>query len=121
MSASSKADREGLTPDDYDGLRWSGRLGTTSSGRALEPDLIRFDLAVTISTMRYISDLNRGRLSPRDFHFDLDVGNKNIDLSKFLRQKLVWLTQEDVEGDDENRSMPPLSRIPPDDRCFANL
>ena len=84
-----QADREGLSPDDYDGPRWTSRLGTTSSGRAPEPDLIRFDLAVTISTMRYVSNLNRGRVSPRDFHFDLDVGNKNIDLSEFLRQKLV--------------------------------
>lgn len=83
------ADSEGLNPADYDGPQWAGRLGATYSGRAPEPDLIRFDLAVTISTMRYVSDLHRGRVNPREFHFDLDIQNKNINLSEFLHQNLV--------------------------------
>jgi murein L,D-transpeptidase YcbB/YkuD len=39
--------------------------------------------------MRYISDLHRGRVNSRDFHFDLDIENKKIDLSEFVRQNLV--------------------------------
>jgi hypothetical protein len=58
-------------------------------GREPEPELIRFDLAVTISTMRYVSDLHRGRVNPRDFHFDLDINNKSLDFSGFLRAKPV--------------------------------
>jgi murein L,D-transpeptidase YcbB/YkuD len=83
------ADEEGLNPVDYDGPQWDGRLGMIDSGHAPEAELVRFDLAVTISTMRYVSDLHRGRVNPRDFHFDLDIENKKIDLSEFLRQELV--------------------------------
>jgi len=84
-----QAENEGLNPTDYDGSRWAGRLLALDSGRAPESELIRFDLAVTISTMRYVSDLHRGRVNPREFHFDLDIENKSIDLSEFLRGKLV--------------------------------
>jgi L,D-transpeptidase YcbB len=83
------ADDEGLNPVDYDGPRWDARVATIDSGRATQSELVRFDLAVTISTMRYISDLHRGRVNPREFHFELDIENKNIDLSEFLRQRLV--------------------------------
>jgi murein L,D-transpeptidase YcbB/YkuD len=83
------ADDEGLNPIDYDGPRWGGRLTTIDSGSASESELVRFDLAVTISAMRYISDLHRGRVNSRDFHFDLDIENKKIDLSEFVRQNLV--------------------------------
>lgn len=84
-----QADNEGLNPVDYDGPRWAARLAVVGGGRAAEPELVRFDLAVTISTMRYISDLHRGRVNPREFHFDLDINNDQLDLSEFLRQKLV--------------------------------
>lgn len=84
-----QADEEGLNPVDYDGPRWDGRLRTIDSGRSSESELVRFDLAVTISTMCYISDLHRGRVNPHEFHFDLDIENKKIDLSEFLRQKLA--------------------------------
>ena len=46
--------------------------------------------------MRYVSDLHRGRVNPREFHFDLDIENKKIDLSEFLREKLV--DAEDVDA-----------------------
>ena len=84
-----QAENEGLNPVDYDGPRWAARLGVVDGGRATEPELVRFDLAVTISTMRYISDLHRGRVNPREFHFDLDITNDKLDLSDFLRQKLA--------------------------------
>ncbi|HWF39306.1 MAG TPA: L,D-transpeptidase family protein [Candidatus Acidoferrales bacterium] len=84
-----QADNEGLNPVDYDGPRWAARLAVVDGGRAAEPELVRFDLAVTISTMRYISDLHRGRVNPREFHFDLDITNDKLDVSAFLLQKLV--------------------------------
>jgi len=78
-----------LNPIDYNGPRWANRLLALDLGREPEPELIRFDLAVTISTMRYVSDLHRGRVNQRDFHFDLDINNKSLDFSGFLRAKLV--------------------------------
>ncbi|MGD0964114.1 MAG: L,D-transpeptidase family protein [Candidatus Acidiferrales bacterium] len=83
------ADGEGLNPIDYDGPRWAARLGVIDAGRASESEYVRFDLAITISAMRYVSDLHRGRVNPRELHFDLDIENKNFDLSGFLREKLV--------------------------------
>lgn len=90
--ALQQAENQGLNPIDYDGPRWPGRLAVADSGRASEPELLRFDLAVTISTMRYVSDLHRGRVNPRDFHFDLDIANNNLDLSDFLRKNLMNAT-----------------------------
>lgn len=90
------ADDEGLNPIDYDGPRWDGRVAALGSGRAADSELVQFDLALTISTMRYVSDLHRGRVNPRTFHFDLDIENKKIVLSEFLRQKLVNAEQVDA-------------------------
>ena len=84
-----QADTEGLNPVDYDGPRWATRLATVDGGRASEAELIRFDIGVTVSTMRYVSDLHRGRVNPREFHFDLDIANDKLDLSEFLRQELA--------------------------------
>jgi murein L,D-transpeptidase YcbB/YkuD len=94
IKALQAADSEGLNPIDYDGPRWAGRLGKMDPGRAPESEFVRFDLALTISTMRYVSDLHRGRVNPREFHFDLDIDNQKLDLSEFLRGKL--LTAENV-------------------------
>ena len=90
------AEEEGLNPVDYDGPRWDGRLATIETGHASESELVRFDLAITISAMRYISDLNHGRVNPRTVRFDLEIDNANFDLSEFVRQKLVGA--EDVNA-----------------------
>jgi L,D-transpeptidase YcbB len=80
------ADSQGLNSQDYDGPLWEMRLAALErTGRVSDADLIRFDLALTVSAMRYISDLHRGRINPRLFHFDLDFGKRDIDLSEFLR------------------------------------
>jgi len=86
------ADTQGLNPQDYDGPLWEMRLAALEgAGRVSDDDLIRFDLALTVSAMRYISDLHRGRMNPRPFDFDLDFGKnkKEIDLSEFMRRNLV--------------------------------
>jgi L,D-transpeptidase YcbB len=84
------ADREGLNPEDYDGPRWDSRTSALEqSSPASESDLVRFDVALTVSTMRYVSDLHLGRVNPHLFHFELDIDHTNFDLSEFLRQNLV--------------------------------
>ena len=80
------ADDKGLNPVDYDGRAWKDRLARLDqSGGAREVDFIRFDVVLTVSAMRYISDLYFGRVSPRLLHFELDLHERKIDLSKFLR------------------------------------
>jgi L,D-transpeptidase YcbB len=84
------ADTEGLTADDYDALRWDARLNNLDqSSFPSESAMIHFDVALTVSVMRYVSDLHLGRVNPRLFHFELDVGDKTFDLSEFLRRELV--------------------------------
>jgi murein L,D-transpeptidase YcbB/YkuD len=59
-----------------------------------DPDLAHIDLALTVCTMHYISDLRIGRVNPQHFKFGLDVGPKKYDLPEFIRTQV--LTAEDV-------------------------
>jgi L,D-transpeptidase YcbB len=84
------AETKGLRPEDYDGPQWSERAADLErSTPPLEPDLVRFDVELTVSTMRYVSDLHIGRVNPRLYHFGLDINHHDFDLSEFLRQELV--------------------------------
>jgi murein L,D-transpeptidase YcbB/YkuD len=84
---------KGLQPEDYDAPEWEKRLAKFERGPSMpEPELVKFDLAVTISTMRYISDLHLGRANPRTFHAQLDIEESPLDLSEFVRQKLIGAT-----------------------------
>ena len=88
IAALQNADKQGLRPEDYDGPRWAARLAhleNTPSPSATE--LARLDLALTVSVMRYISDLYRGRLNPGQFHFDWP--RKECNTAAILRDQVV--------------------------------
>jgi len=91
------ADKKGLNPEDYDGSRWTDRLARLRRPRAdqAEEDLIVFDLALTVCSMRYISDLEIGRVNPRVFCFGLDTDQKECHLAEVESQ--LWETA-DVAG-----------------------
>jgi hypothetical protein len=60
------ADEKGLRVEDYDGPLWDTRLDEfTGSKSSSETDEIGFDVALTVSTMRFLSDLHLGRVNPR--------------------------------------------------------
>jgi murein L,D-transpeptidase YcbB/YkuD len=82
------ADREGLLPEDYDASRWAGRL-TSLKGPHQDDDEAQFDAALTVCTMRYISDVHIGRVNPQNLDFDFDVSNKKLYLPDFVRERLV--------------------------------
>ena len=82
------ADRKGLNPEDYNGPKWEERVETLP-GKNSEPDQIRFDLALTISAMRYASDLHEGRVDPHQLGFGYDTGSKRIDPADFLKRNVV--------------------------------
>ncbi len=90
-----QADTKGLDPDDYDATRWSARIEKLRQSRSAA-DLAHFDLALTVSVMRYLSDLHLGRVNPRYFHFGFDVEHNKYDLSHFVRERLV--SSPDVEA-----------------------
>ncbi len=97
------ADEKGLKAGDYDGPRWDSRLARLEQPDPLrEAHLVMFDLALTVSVMRYVSDLNVGRVNPRFFHFELDTHDRRIDLSEVLKGMLasgsdIALRVQDVE------------------------
>lgn len=84
------ADEKGLKAEDYDGPRWNSRLVRLEQPDPLrEAHLVIFDVALTVSVMRYVSDLNVGRVNPRLFHFELDTHDRRTDLSEFLKGMLA--------------------------------
>jgi len=85
------ADAKGLNFEDYDGSRWSDRLARLqiSTNPKVESIVAEFDLALTISAMRYISDLHFGRVNPGLFHSSLSGKGEELNIPRFLRQRVI--------------------------------
>jgi murein L,D-transpeptidase YcbB/YkuD len=82
------ADREGLRAEDYDASRWADRL-TLMNGPHEEAAEARFDVALTVCVMRYLSDLQVGRINPQHLGFEFDNSQEKLDLPQFVRYGLV--------------------------------
>ncbi len=78
---------KGLNPEDYDASLWTARLAKL--GSAGDAERAEFDTAMTVATMRYISDLHIGRVNPQHFAFGVSVETKKYDLSNFVAQQVV--------------------------------
>jgi L,D-transpeptidase YcbB len=91
IDAFRSADRKGLNAEDYDGPRWTDRVAKLKQSDLGKPeaDPIRFDLALTVSLMRLVSDLHTGRVSPRYLHPGFDIRPAQYDLAQMLRQQFV--------------------------------
>jgi murein L,D-transpeptidase YcbB/YkuD len=79
--------KKGLDPEAYDASRWDERIRALQASNAVTT--ARFDVALTVSTMRYISDLHIGRINPQHFKFGLSVEQKKYDLAQLLRDRIV--------------------------------
>lgn len=92
------ADQKGLSADDYDGSRWNDRLAKLKPARRqpIEADAAKFDLALTVCAMRYISDLHIGKVNPKHFAFAFESESKKYDLAEFLKDHVV--NASDVAG-----------------------
>jgi murein L,D-transpeptidase YcbB/YkuD len=99
------ADNKGLHAEDYDGPRWPDRLARLRQANPppTDDDLARFDVALTVSLMRYISDLHIGKVNPSHFKFGLDIEHKKYKLQDLIRQKII--------GSDDPRSV--LAEVEP--------
>ena len=82
------AGQKGLNPEDYDASRWADRIQTLK-GASDASAVAQFDVAMTVCTMRYVSDLRVGRINPQHFKYGLSVEGKKYDLAQFLRDKLI--------------------------------
>ena len=78
---------KGLNPEDYNAQQWNGWLAAVP--HASDKELAAFDTAMTVSAMRYISDLHIGRVNPQHFDFGVDVQSKKYDLPQFVAQQVV--------------------------------
>src|SRR5271156_2331908 len=85
------ADKKGLSAEDYDGSRWNDRLAKLkpSASSPSEADAVRFDAALTVCVMRYVSDLHIGKVNPKHFDYGFDVDVKKYDLPEFLKANVV--------------------------------
>src|SRR5438874_6264301 len=95
------ADAKGINAVDYDAPRWPSRLKSLN-----ESNSPRFDLALTVALMRYISDLHIGRVNPRNVRFELDIEHKKYYLPDLVAQikgsgapALILTTVEPPYGD----------------------
>jgi len=79
-AALSGAREKGLDPADYGGddlLLAAVRLDGAAAGPA---EAAAFDVAMTVSVMRYAATLRHGRVDPRRLGHALDTGRKALDL-----------------------------------------
>jgi murein L,D-transpeptidase YcbB/YkuD len=89
MTALEVSRLKGLNPEEYDAERWPLRLSALKSAPGDATAVAHFDAALSVSAMRYISDLHIGRVNPKHFKFGIDVAQKSYDLPQFLLQKLL--------------------------------
>jgi L,D-transpeptidase YcbB len=82
---------KGLDPEDYDGSRWASRFVGLRPAAAQPSDsaMVRFDLALTVSLMRYIADSRLGKVNPKLFGFGFDNESKHGDLAEVLASQVV--------------------------------
>ncbi len=97
------AAQKGLNPEDYDadaagGGRWAPRLKRLAAiakkkdeSSAAQDAVAQFDVAMTISAMRYLEDLHVGRINPQALNFDIDVPQKRaaFDVATLLNDHVV--------------------------------
>jgi murein L,D-transpeptidase YcbB/YkuD len=103
IAAFAACSADGLDPEDYDnapsgaardsaasgaaqnGSRWAARAATIRTAH----DRAAFDMAMTVSAMRYLNDEHNGRVDPKRFNFGVDINQKRYDLAKFLTEKII--------------------------------
>jgi len=97
------AAQKGLNPTDYDvdtagQGRWAPRLKrlaaiakTKDTSDAAQDAVAQFDVAMTISAMRYLEDLHVGRVNPQALNFDIDTPAKRaaFDVATLLNDHVV--------------------------------
>jgi L,D-transpeptidase YcbB len=84
------AEQKGLDSKDYDGDRWPDRLKTLQSTTAAsESLLVKFDVALTVSATRYLSDLHLGKVDPEALHKDFDPEREKHNPGAYLWQDVI--------------------------------
>jgi L,D-transpeptidase YcbB len=85
VSILQKSAQKGLSAEDYDASRWQAREEALV-GKPTPDEIARFDLALSVCLLRYVSALSVGRINPQHLKFDLDLNHRKTDLPGFLSQ-----------------------------------
>jgi murein L,D-transpeptidase YcbB/YkuD len=85
VSILQKAAQKGLNTEDYDASRWQAREEALA-GRPTPDEIARFDLALSVCLLRYVSALNVGRINPQHLKFDLELNHRKTELPGLLSQ-----------------------------------
>jgi len=104
------ANGRGLEPEDYDASRWAGRLEKLNQNPS-EQDLVSFDTALTVSTMRYIRAVHAGRVNPKEFNFQLDLAGRDLNLSDFLQNNVLNATNPAAEIEKTEPQFPGYKKL----------
>ncbi len=96
ITALQDSQQKGLNPEDYNASLWPLSLNALKAEHGSADMVARFDAALTVSAMRYISDLHIGRVNPKHFKFGIDIEQRKYDLPQFLLQKV--LTANNVQA-----------------------
>ena len=90
VSALENSSQKGLNPEDYDASLWPARLAALNSASTAGGDtLAQFDASLTVSLLRYLSNLRVGRLNPKPVSFAIDVDQQHYDLAQFVGKKIL--------------------------------
>jgi murein L,D-transpeptidase YcbB/YkuD len=85
----ASSQKRGLMPEDYDASRWPQRLSALKVSSGTPDTRARFDVALTVCAMRYISDLHSGRVNPEHSEFSITIDQQKYDLPEFLTRKVL--------------------------------
>ncbi|HZD77319.1 MAG TPA: L,D-transpeptidase family protein [Acidobacteriaceae bacterium] len=94
IAAFAACGTDGLDPEDYDSApsnaapessRWPARMASIHTAQ----DRAAFDMAMTVSAMRYLNDEHNGRVNPKRFNFGVDINQKRYDLAEFLTERII--------------------------------
>jgi murein L,D-transpeptidase YcbB/YkuD len=84
------AEEKGLRPEDYEGPSWDARIAIFNRSPACsDEERIAFDVALTVSTLRFITHLHAGRVHAGDLRFALSNDTKVLDAVEFLQSNLL--------------------------------
>jgi L,D-transpeptidase YcbB len=85
VSILQKAAQKGLNPEDYDASKWQAHEKGLA-GTPTPEEIARFDLALSVCLLRYVSALDVGRINPQHLKFNLDLNHRKTGLPEFLAQ-----------------------------------
>lgn len=88
LKAFRDAEEKGLSAEDYDGSRWDDRIAKLAQPLkgTINPNIVPFDVAVTVCAMRYLSDLHLGRTKPKLLHNALEIEHKDYATFQILQR-----------------------------------